>query len=115
MRVGAPAELLRELARERDRVPLDHQIEVEALLAEQHVANGAADEVDAVVGGGDRLHLGQDALKSLDPCQAGLDRLARLGAGNGLCTVSGSRSARSTSPPVITPSAAPAATRSSVR
>ena len=53
--MAAPAERARQLARERDRVALDHHVEVEALLAEQHVAHRAAHEVHALVGGGDRL------------------------------------------------------------
>ena len=48
MRCRAPVEHLRERVRERDRVALDGDVDVEALLAEQDVADRAADEVDAV-------------------------------------------------------------------
>ena len=44
----AAAELVGERLRERDRVALDRDVDVEAPLAEQDVAHGAADEVDAL-------------------------------------------------------------------
>ena len=48
VRPDAPVELLGELVRQGDRVALDDDVEVKARLAEQDVANRAADEVDAV-------------------------------------------------------------------
>ena len=45
----AAAELRRERLRERRPVAFDRKIDVEARLAEQDVAHGAADEVDAAV------------------------------------------------------------------
>ena len=48
----------RDSGGELDRVALDRDVDVEAALAEQDVADGSADEVDALValaGGGDRL------------------------------------------------------------
>ena len=44
----APAEHLGERVRERDRVSLDCDVDVEALLSEQYVSDRAADKVDAV-------------------------------------------------------------------
>ena len=49
VRMAVSAERARQLASEGDRVTLDHHVEIEALLAEQHVAHGAADQVHAVV------------------------------------------------------------------
>ena len=48
VRVARDAELAGQQARELDRVALHHQVEVEALLAQQHVAHRAADQVDAL-------------------------------------------------------------------
>ncbi len=48
VRRRATSESLRERVRERDRVALDGDVDVEALLAEEDVANRAADEVDAL-------------------------------------------------------------------
>jgi hypothetical protein len=47
VRRRAAAELLGECVRECDRVSLDGDVDVEALLAEQDVADRPADQVDA--------------------------------------------------------------------
>ena len=52
VRHDPPAQLLGEGARERDAVALDRDVEVEPRLAQQDVAHGAADEVDAVEAAG---------------------------------------------------------------
>ena len=69
--VGADASV--ELSRPRrgrgDRVALDDDVDVEVRLAEQDVADGAADEVHALVGlvdGHDRVERGRDALRELE-------------------------------------------------
>ncbi len=62
---------------QRDRIALDRDVDVEVRLAEQDVPDGAADEVDAVVGlahRGDRL---EDRLRAARGARA---RAGRLGA-----------------------------------
>jgi hypothetical protein len=54
VRADTPVDLLRELVGKRDCVPLDDYVDVEVRLAEQDVADRAADEVDAVVRLADR-------------------------------------------------------------
>ena len=49
---------------ERDPVALDGDVDVEALLAEQDVAYGAADEVDALEGLADGLDRLEDAARA---------------------------------------------------
>ena len=69
VRADASVELLRDRACERDRVPFDDDVDVEVPLAEQDVADGSADEVDALVGlvdGDDRVERGRDALRELE-------------------------------------------------
>ena len=48
MRANVAAERLREQVAERDGITLDRDVDVEPGLAEQDVAHGAADEVDAL-------------------------------------------------------------------
>ena len=70
VRAHAPAERVGKRLRERDGVALDRDVHVEALLAEQDVAHGAADEVDALERlrhGGDRV---EDRLQPLEPPRA---------------------------------------------
>src|SRR3989304_4399978 len=59
VRHAPSAERLRERTAERDPLPLDRDVEVEALLAEEDVPDGAAHEVDAV----ERLADGLDRLE----------------------------------------------------
>ena len=71
VRAHAAAERVGQRLRERDRIALDCDVDVEAALAEQDVADGSADEVDALerLGhGGDRLEHG---LQALEPRQLG--------------------------------------------
>ena len=71
VRPHATVERLRESRRQLDRVALDGDVDVEALLREQDVAHGAPDEVDALVAlaeCGDRLE-GRGEL--LEPLQLG--------------------------------------------
>ena len=79
VRAHAAAELLRDRPRQRDCVALDGDVHVEAVLAEQDVPDGPADEVDAV----DRVARGGDGVEHRrEPLQAPQlvgDRLARLG------------------------------------
>ena len=53
VRLEAPAELRGQRPGERLPVALDGQVDVEARLAEQEIANSAADEVDAALLAGD--------------------------------------------------------------
>ncbi len=78
VRVGTAAERLCELLGEGDAVPLDGQVDVEAGLTEQQVANGAADQVHTVEAGRSLLDGAPERL------QAGpLQQLGQVLAGNG--------------------------------
>jgi hypothetical protein len=78
VRMGADTELARQVARERERVPLDHDVEIEALLAEQHVSDSAAHQIHALVGGSHGLDGRKDLLKPLDLTEARSHRIACL-------------------------------------
>ncbi len=98
--VGAhtPAERVGQGLRERDRVPFDGDVDVEAALPEQDVAHRPPDEVDALVGLGDGRDGLEDRLQALEPGElAGEHRTGPLRGGGP------PPSARSRSPRVTTP------------
>ena len=69
MRADTAVELLRQRLRQCDRIAFDHDVDVEARLAEQDVAHRAADEVDALVAvadGHDRVQHGPQPFGKLE-------------------------------------------------
>ena len=99
MRRRASAEGLRERVRERDRVALDGDVDVEALLAEEDVADRAADEVDALRPIAEARDRVGDALQARARAKLVGDALRRLGRlRRGTPSSARSRSARLTTP-----------------
>ena len=77
---GAAVERVGQGAGQRDRIALDGDVDVEVGLAEQDVAHGPADQVDAVVALADRGDGIEDRRQVLEPVElVGEDR-SRLGA-----------------------------------
>jgi hypothetical protein len=80
--VHAAGERAGELAREGDAVPLHGDVDVEAALAEEDVADGAADQVDPLVVLADRRHRLEDGREPVEAgelvCQRRPASLARL-------------------------------------
>ncbi len=66
MRHHAPAQRAGQRPAEGDAVPLDGDVDVEARLVHEEIANGPADQVDAVEPLGDGLHRLEDAPEPLD-------------------------------------------------
>ena len=77
MGADTPAQGVRERLRERDRVPLDGDVDVEAGFAEQDVPHCAADEVNAVVGLAQRGDCFEDRSEPLEPGELVRKRDAR--------------------------------------
>jgi hypothetical protein len=69
VRAHAAAEHLGQRRRQRDRVALDRDVDVEAPFPEQDVPDRAADEVDALERLGDRRDRLEDRLQALELCQ----------------------------------------------
>ena len=80
VRDGPAAERRRERAAERDAVPLDGDVEIEGRLVQEDVADGAADEVDAL----ERAGRGLRGLEHLDQAGSSPELLGEV-LGDGRC------------------------------
>ena len=74
----ATVELARDPPRKCDRIALDGDVDVEALLAEEDVPHGAADEIDAFHALARRGNRAEGPLEARKRPQLGRDRLPRL-------------------------------------
>jgi hypothetical protein len=79
VRTDASAEGAADQPGERDRIALDGDVDVEALLAEQDVPDGAADEVDALDRLARRGDPVEDRAQPLESAQLRGDALSRFG------------------------------------
>ncbi len=76
--VTRPPSAAGERARELDRIAFDRDVDVEPLLAEKDVADGAADEVDGLGAIAERRHRIEQHTQALDALELGGKALTRL-------------------------------------
>ena len=98
VRRDAASERCGERARELDRIAFDRDVDVEPLLAEKDVADGAADEVDGLGAIAERRHRIEQHTQALDALELDGKALTRLLAIVSMPSSARRRSTRATTP-----------------